>query len=90
MSRLDNDKLTCSSCYSIITSLNFNKKDPTCKKCLSIKCGFELNWEKFSDIPINKNEEIEEEFLHFSIWTDRYTILHWFEDKYNITLWNIM
>ena len=38
-------------------------------------------WDKLGDIPINDDEEIEEDFLHFEKGTDRYTIWHWFEEE---------
>ena len=47
---------------------------------------FNKLWEKFGDIPINKDEEIEEDFLHFKKGTDRFEIWHWFEETYDITL----
>lgn len=38
-------------------------------------------WEKFGDIPITEDDEIDEKFLHFPIGTDRFDIWHWFEDQ---------
>ena len=38
-------------------------------------------WGKLGDIPINDNEEIDEDFLHFKKGTDRYEIWRWFEEQ---------
>jgi len=43
-------------------------------------------WKVLSDIPTNENEEIELPFLHFETGTDKYTIWHWFEEKFNISV----
>ncbi len=43
-------------------------------------------WAMFGDVPINVDEEIEEQWEHFPAGTDRSTIWHWFEDTYNITV----
>lgn len=43
-------------------------------------------WEKLGDIPIDENEAIEEPFLHFPRGTDRFTIWHWFEERFDITI----
>lgn len=46
----------------------------------------EKNWELLEDIPINKDEEIEENFLHFPLGTNRNDIWHWFEMKYDLSV----
>ncbi len=43
-------------------------------------------WCKLSDIPINTNEEIEENFQHFNIGTHREEIWHWFEQTFNVSV----
>jgi len=43
-------------------------------------------WGLFKDVPINENEEIEEQFLSFPIGTCRDDIWHWFEETFNIVL----
>lgn len=43
-------------------------------------------WQQLGDIPINNNEEIEERFLHFNIGTDIYTVWHWFEENFDISV----
>ena len=43
-------------------------------------------WEKLGDIPINENEEIEVNFLHFKIGTHREKIWHWFENKFKLSV----
>lgn len=51
---------------------------------------FNKMWEKLGDIPINENEEIEEDFLHFKKGTDKFDIWHWVEEKYNVCLGDIL
>ena len=43
-------------------------------------------WNILGDIPCDEEEEIEEEFLHFGIGTDKYEIWHWFEETFDIVL----
>lgn len=43
-------------------------------------------WSNLENISINNEGEIEEEFMHFSIGTDREYIWHWIEDTYNISV----
>lgn len=47
-------------------------------------------WSLLGDIPTNEDDEIEEPFLDFPIGTDREEIWHWFEDKYDISIGDIM
>ena len=47
-------------------------------------------WQKLGDIPIDKDENIEETFLHFNIGTNRFEIWHWFEEEYNISITELM
>ena len=43
-------------------------------------------WDKLGDIPCNDDEDIEEEFLHFPVGTQRYEIWHWFESKFDLSV----
>ena len=47
-------------------------------------------WEKFGDIPIDDNDCILTPFLHFDTGTNRFDIWHWFEDKFNVTLGELL
>ena len=38
-------------------------------------------WNKLGDVPINEDEEIDEDFLHFKKGTHREDIWHWFEEQ---------
>jgi hypothetical protein len=39
-------------------------------------------WDQFGDVPLQEDtDDIDEEFLHFPIGTDRFEIWHWFEDQ---------
>ena len=43
-------------------------------------------WRKFSDIPINTDDEIEKRFEHFEIGTSRFDVFDWFENKFDISV----
>lgn len=38
-------------------------------------------WNEFTDIPINNNDEIEQDFYFWEKGTDRFDIWHWFDEK---------
>lgn len=37
-------------------------------------------WDKFSDIPVNNDDEIEEDFELWEAGTNKYDIWHWFDE----------
>lgn len=39
-------------------------------------------WEKFSNIPINDNDEIKQDFYWWERGTYRFDIWHWFDEKF--------
>ena len=43
---------------------------------------YEKLWSMFGDVPINNNDEIEQDFLWFPIGTDRFDVWHWFDENY--------
>ncbi len=43
---------------------------------------YEELWSAFGDVPINDDDEIEQEFLWFPIGTDRFDVWHWFDENY--------
>lgn len=43
-------------------------------------------WDKLGDVPIGDDDEIEEQFEHFSIGTERTEIWQWFEWFFDIQL----
>ena len=47
---------------------------------------WEILWDKLGEIPVDEDERIKENFLHFEAGTDVEDIWHWFEEKYGITL----
>ena len=51
---------------------------------------FKELWNKLGNIPINNNEEIEENFLHFEKGTDKFTVWHWFEENFDVVLGEYM
>jgi PKD repeat protein len=42
---------------------------------------FEKMWNVFNDIPINDNDEIEQEFYYWEKGTDRFAVWHWFDEE---------
>jgi hypothetical protein len=38
-------------------------------------------WDEFTDVPTNKDDEIEERFMMFAIGTHRETVWRWFETQ---------
>jgi len=47
-------------------------------------------WEEFSNIPIDENECLEEEFQHFPVGTPREYVWHWFEDYFDLRVYDLM
>jgi hypothetical protein len=55
-----------------------------CDDCdASIGSGMTLRqlWDAFSEIPVNNDDEIEEDFLCFEDGTDRFKVLRWFDER---------
>lgn len=67
-------------------------KCPRCEETeylmdLSGNCYFDSEeleklWEMLGDIPVNDNDEIEEEFLEFPAGTHKEEIWKWFDERY--------
>jgi len=66
-----------------------------CPKCGSTECLMDVDgglifssdqikelWRLFGDIPINDQDQTEEEFLGFEVGNDRFNIWHWFDERY--------
>ena len=54
------------------------------KECITL-------WSEFGDIPMNQEtEEIEQEWNGFSIGTHREEIWHWFEERFDISVTDLM
>lgn len=47
-------------------------------------------WGKLSDVPIDDDECIDIDFLDFPKGTHREDIWHWFEEKYNLSVTELM
>lgn len=45
-----------------------------------------INWATFRNIPCNSDDEIEEEFLHFPIGTNKFTIWKWFGEEHKCSV----
>lgn len=44
-------------------------------------CTIKELWNRFADIPINNNDEIEERFLCFDAGDSRFDVWHWFDER---------
>lgn len=58
-------------------------EDVYCENCecdSGLKTLKEL-WDIFSDIPINNDDEIEEQFLGFEPGVSRFDVWHWFDER---------
>lgn len=49
-----------------------------------------LFWEVLGDIPVNENEELEEPFLYFELGDHREEVWSWFEETFNIRVYDLM
>jgi hypothetical protein len=47
---------------------------------------FRSLWNELGNIPIDEDENIEEDFLHFEMGTHREEIWHWFEEEFDISV----
>lgn len=52
----------------------------SCEKHIELLTLSQL-WEKLGDIPVNENDEIEENFLNFPVGTSKFDIWHWFDER---------
>jgi len=43
-------------------------------------------WAKLGNVPVTDDDEIDEDFLHFSEGTETSEIWHWFEGNFSICL----
>lgn len=44
-------------------------------------CTLSELWEMFGDIPVNNDDEIEEDFLNFPAGTSKIDVWHWFDER---------
>lgn len=47
-------------------------------------------WELLGSVPVNNDDEIEEQFLHFPIGSDKLEIWLWFEETFGISVIKLM
>lgn len=59
------------------------EEDTWCNNCEEHAGAMTLKqlWDKLSEVPINNNDEIEEDFMCFPAGTDRLDVWHWFDDR---------
>lgn len=59
------------------------EEDCWCKECedhVKLLTLPEL-WNKFADVPVNNDDEIEQDFLSFPAGTPRFDVWHWFDER---------
>lgn len=61
----------------------FEEEDNWCHNCCGNVRLFTLEelWDEFSEIPVNNNGEIEEDFLLFPAGTSALDVWHWFNER---------
>lgn len=48
-------------------------------------------WKRFGDVPMNPETEcLEESFMHFPVGTHREEVWHWFEQTFNVRVFDLM
>ena len=65
------------------SSGRFEEEDCWCKDCeehVRLLTLEEL-WDQFSVVPVNNDDEIEEDFLFFSAGTSKFDVWHWFDER---------
>ena len=65
------------------SSDRFEEEDCWCKDCQEHVRLLTLEelWDKFSEVPVNNDDEIEEDFLLFDAGTSKFDVWHWFDDR---------
>jgi hypothetical protein len=46
----------------------------------------QILWSELADVPINDDEEIDQDYLHFNSGTPCVDIWHWFENRFNLSI----
>lgn len=65
------------------SSNRFEEGDCWCKHCqehVELLILKEL-WDQFSVVPVNNDDDIEEDFLFFPAGTSKFEVWHWFDDR---------
>lgn len=65
------------------SSNRFEEGDCWCKHCqehVELLILKEL-WDQFSVVPVNNDDDIEEDFLFFPAGTSKFDVWHWFDDR---------
>jgi hypothetical protein len=47
-------------------------------------------WQQLGDVPVNNDGEIETSFLHFEVGTTREEIWSWIEEKFDVSVAELM
>lgn len=70
-------------CYGVVNGPFLEIDDCWCDDCEDNVnlCTLKELWDKFADIPINNEDEIETAFLGFDAGTYRFDVWHWFDER---------
>ena len=47
-------------------------------------------WSQLKEVPVNNEDELESDFLHFEAGSDKFEVWAWFEETFDITLGEIL
>src|SRR3989344_4987293 len=69
-------------------------KDHNCPKCETDDYLTDLDnletakalWSILGDVPVNEDDELDDNFLLFEKGSDKFEVWHWFEDKFDISV----
>lgn len=75
------DANTDKFCSDIDSSVDI--EDTWCENCDDHNGLVTLKelWERFSEVPVDNNDEIEEDFICFSVGTSKFDVWHWFDER---------
>jgi len=43
-------------------------------------------WEELGDVPVDEDDDLEEDWKHFPAGTNKFEVWQWFEDKFNVSV----
>lgn len=89
-----NKNVLCIYCNEITYPEVYKTSDEDVRDRICNGCGKSFSvvdmWNALGDIPVNEDGGIEVLYLHFEIGTDREEIWHWFEETFDVQIYNLM
>ena len=61
-----------------------DEEEHVCKECHRKEA--KKLWKELRDIPVDEDDDTEQEFIHFPKGTPKEDIWHWFEDEYDLSV----